>query len=190
MNGQAWHTNPGEQVAELAPDRFRRLSRIELPVCLHWNRIARWRGARSVFQIASRLGDGVFWYTLMAALLVYHDSSAIRPVLHMVVVGLLCTLIYKWLKEKTLRPRPYEVFPVICVAMAPLDRFSFPSGHTLHAVSFSLIACHYYPALIPWLVPFAILVAASRLALGLHYPSDVLAGGFIGGMVATLSLGL
>ena len=190
MNGQAWHTNPGEQVAELAPDRFRRLSRIELPVCLRWNRAARWRGVRCLFQIASRLGDGVFWYTLMAALLVHQGSSAIWPVLHMVAVGVLCTLIYKWLKDTTLRPRPYQAFSAIRVAMAPLDRFSFPSGHTLHAASFTLIACHYYPALIPFLVPFSLLVAASRLVLGLHYPSDVLAGAFIGGMVAALSLGL
>lgn len=190
MNEQAWHTNPGEQLAGLRPDRFHRLSRMELPICLRWNRAARWRSVRSLFQIASRLGDGVSWYTLMAALLVYHGSSAIRPVLHMIVVGALCTLIYKWLKDKTLRPRPYQALPAIRVAMAPLDRFSFPSGHTLHAVSFTLIACDYYPALIPWLVPFSVLVAASRLVLGLHYPSDVLAGALIGALVATLSLGL
>ena len=71
---------------------------------------------------------------------------------------------------------------------APLDRFSFPSGHTLHAVAFSLVAVHYYPGLIWLVLPFTALVAVSRLILGLHYPTDVLAGIALGGMVAMASL--
>jgi undecaprenyl-diphosphatase len=62
----------------------------------------------------------------------------------------------------------------------PLDRFSFPSGHTLHAVSFSTVALFYYPQLGWLLVPFTLLVAASRIVLGLHYPSDVLVASVIG----------
>ena len=64
--------------------------------------------------------------------------------------------------------------------IAPLDEFSFPSGHTLHAVSFTLIALAYFPMLAPLLVPFTLLVALSRIVLGLHYPSDVLAATVIG----------
>jgi membrane-associated phospholipid phosphatase len=59
--------------------------------------------------------------------------------------------------------------------VAPLDEFSFPSGHTLHAVSFTIVALAYYPWLAPLLVPFTAGVALSRVVLGLHYPSDVLA---------------
>src|SRR3546814_10187080 len=74
--------------------------------------------------------------------------------------------------------------------IAPLDEFSFPSGHTLHAVAFSLVAVAHYPAL-AWLVlPFAASVAASRVVLGLHYPSDVLAATAIGSALAGLSLWL
>ena len=91
----------------------------------------------------------------------------------MIVAGLAGTLIYKWLKGATERPRPYQACPTICCLTAPLDRFSFPSGHTLHAVVFSLVATAYYPAL-GWLVwPFTALVAASRLVLGLHYVMEV-----------------
>lgn len=66
----------------------------------------------------------------------------------------------------------------------PLDRFSFPSGHTLHAVCFTLVACAHYPGLLLLLVPFTLLVAASRLILGLHWLSDVIAGAGIGGLMA------
>jgi len=61
---------------------------------------------------------------------------------------------------------------------------SFPSGHTLHAVCFTTVICGHIPAS-GWLLgPFAALVALSRPVLGLHYPSDVLAGAALGGAIA------
>jgi undecaprenyl-diphosphatase len=60
--------------------------------------------------------------------------------------------------------------------MPPLDRYSFPSGPTLHAVAFIVIACSYIPWLAVLLVPFAAAVALSRVVLGLQYPSDVATG--------------
>ena len=74
--------------------------------------------------------------------------------------------------------------------IAPLDEFSFPSGHTLHAVSFSLIALAYFPVLMPILLPFTLLVALSRVVLGLHYPSDVIAATLIGCALGGASLWL
>lgn len=154
-----------------------KLNGVRLP---HWE--------LGVFRLASRLGDGVFWYALMATLLLIHGSAALDAVLHMVVAGLLGTAIYKWLKGATGRPRPYQACASIACLTAPLDRFSFPSGHTLHAVVFSAIATAYYPVL-GWIVwPFTILVAASRLVLGLHYPTDVAVGALLGGAVAALTL--
>lgn len=142
----------------------------------------------SLLRLASRLGDGVFWYALMLALVATYNWEAIPAVLHMIAAGLAGTLIYTWLKGATERPRPYQVCPSICCLTAPLDRFSFPSGHTLHAVAFSFVATAHYPAL-AWLVwPFTLLVAASRLVLGLHYVSDVLAGALLGAAVAGITL--
>ena len=137
--------------------------------------------------IASRLGNGVFWYTLIAAMIVLDGYRGVTAAVHMVLVGLAGTVVYKLLKAGTLRPRPYSVQPDITVCAAPLDQFSFPSGHTLHATAFTLVAVSYYPALWPLLAPFALLVAASRVVLGLHYPSDVLAGALIGAAFAVLS---
>lgn len=73
---------------------------------------------------------------------------------------------------------------------ASLDEFSFPSGHTLHAVAFSVIAIAWFPALTLPLLLFAMLVAMSRVVLGLHYPSDVLAGIALGAVLGGASLWL
>jgi undecaprenyl-diphosphatase len=142
------------------------------------------------FRVISRLGDGIFWYCLMLWLLAEYQSAALQPVFHMVTAGLVCTAMYKWLKRKTHRLRPFNKNQLINIGIAPLDQFSFPSGHTLHAVAFSVVALAYYPALAWILLPFTALVAISRLVLGLHYPSDVLAGVVIGAFISGISLSI
>ena len=72
----------------------------------------------------SRLGDGVFWYTLMTVLMFTQGAMGQHAALHMALTGLAATLVYKWLKGKTLRPRPYEVHQDIWLTGRPLDRFS------------------------------------------------------------------
>ncbi len=149
-------------------------------LCVRLNRTARYQPVRQGFQLISRLGNGVFWYALMGALLAIQGAAAVRAVAHMVIVGLVCTVIYKCLKAKTSRPRPYQVSQAVTCNAKPLDPFSFPSGHTLHAVAFTTVALAYYPRLSWLLIPFTFLIALSRMILGLHYPSDVLAGMVIG----------
>jgi undecaprenyl-diphosphatase len=158
--------------------------------CAGLNRAMRYRALVQPLRVASWLGDGVFWYGLMLALLLTHGQEAALPVLHMLAVGITCTLLYRVLKNKTLRPRPYEVHAQISAGAVPLDRFSFPSGHTLHAVAFTLVAAAYHPELAPLLVTMTLVIAASRVVLGLHYPSDVLAGGALGAFVALASFNL
>ena len=64
-----------------------------------------------------------------------------------------------------------------------LDKFSFPSGHTLHAVAFAVVFSWHFPLYGVALIPMVVLIAVSRVALGLHYPSDVAAGAAIGALV-------
>ncbi len=168
--------------------RLQRINRWDIELCLFFNRLNRNISARTLFHLISRLGDGVFWYMLMLALLLANPAESLPAVVHMLIVGLGCTALYKLIKGKTLRPRPFNVYPSIICNSQPLDQFSFPSGHTLHAVAFSIVAVAYFPALIWLVLPFTVLVALSRPILGLHYPSDVLAGALIGATLATFSL--
>jgi undecaprenyl-diphosphatase len=167
---------------------LQRINDFDVALCLLFNRQSRHLSIRSGFRLISRLGDGIFWYALMAILLVCYQAKALPAVLHMLATALIGTLIYKLIKAKTLRPRPFNVYPAIVCVGKTLDQFSFPSGHTLHAVSFSLIVVFYFPALIWLVLPFAVLVALSRPILGLHYPSDVLAGAALGALISLTSL--
>ena len=166
---------------------FERILRWDLQVCLRFNRICRRVSWRLLFRCVSVLGDGMAWYALMAFLLLRDRDAAVVPVLHLVGVGLVSTVVYKWLKKRTLRPRPYQAHAGIEHFAAPLDRFSFPSGHTLHAVAFTFVTLAYDPGLAWLLLPFTLLIALSRVVLGLHYPSDVLVGAVLGALLAVTS---
>lgn len=166
----------------------RRMPSREAHWCLLANRWGRRASVRGFFAAVSRLGDGVFWYVLMALIVLADGYAGLAASAHMAATGLAALLLYKGLKHWTRRPRPFASDPRIHPLVAPLDEFSFPSGHTLHAVSFSLVAIAHYPVLAWLLLPFTLCVAASRVVLGLHYPSDVFAAGVIGCLIAGGSL--
>ena len=96
--------------------------------------------------------------------------------------------IYKQLKHRLIRERPYINHRAISCGTAPLDRYSFPSGHTLHAVNFTILFHQLEPLLTTVTLPFAALVAASRVILGLHYPSDVVAGAALGAALGSIAV--
>lgn len=163
------------------------LARLDHAAAVGSNRINRLAWA-CVFAWVSRLGDGWFWYALGLALLVAQGQAAAPAVALMLAGGLVGSLLYTLVKRGIRRPRPCAVAPGLTLTVAPLDRFSFPSGHTLHAVLFSIIATAH-AGWLAWIVwPFTALVAASRLVLGLHYPSDVIAGAAIGALLAWVAL--
>jgi undecaprenyl-diphosphatase len=167
-----------------------RFDAAEYGLCRRLNRGASFALPRRVFQIASRLGDGLIWYALILVLPLMFGRAAVKPAIVMALTGALGVLVYALLKRVFVRERPFITHAAIDRGAAPLDRYSFPSGHTLHAVSFTWQACAHFPDLAWVLVPLAALIAGSRVVLGLHYPSDVLAGAAIGAALAELGTSL
>ncbi|MGH8200753.1 MAG: phosphatase PAP2 family protein [Steroidobacteraceae bacterium] len=169
---------------------FARVDAAEYRLCRRLNHGVTFPVARRIFQTASRLGDGIVWYALIVALPCVYGRQALRPAVVMAFTSVLGLLVYKVLKRAFVRERPFITHAAIDPAMAPLDRYSFPSGHTLHAVSFALQASLHFPQLAWVLIPLALTIAASRVVLGLHYPTDVLAGAVLGASLGALGLSL
>ena len=177
-------------MSERAIAFFRRVDAVEYRWCLQLNRSCRRPVIRSVFATVSRLGDGVFWYALTLLLPVAYGQAGLQPALRMAIVGVAGLAIYKYLKARLVRERPYISLAGVVPGTRALDRYSFPSGHTLHAVSFSTVAIASFPELSLLLVPFTGMIALSRVVLGLHYPTDVVAGAAIGATLAATVLAL
>ncbi|MNW39679.1 putative undecaprenyl-diphosphatase YbjG [compost metagenome] len=88
------------------------------------------------------------------------------------------------------RLRPYLTLPGTNTFRNPLTDHSFPSGHTTAIFSVTVPFMMTQPLLAIILAPIALLVAVSRIYLGLHYPSDTLAGAIIGSSVACATVAL
>lgn len=169
-------------------DCVERLLALDRACVVTLNRALVYRPCTLLARAISRLGNGELWGGLIVVLALLQDRLGPRCALHLAVAAGVGVVIYLVLKRRAGRPRPYVHLKDLHLCAAPLDEFSFPSGHTLHAVAFAIIATAYFPALGLLLVPFAVLTAVARVVLGLHYPSDVLVGAALGGSIAALSL--
>jgi membrane-associated phospholipid phosphatase len=122
--------------------------------------------------------------TILAVSLV-KKSRPLRIVFYkMVAVMVIAALMSTMLKSLISRERPFVTYPDI-VKLSEAGNSSFPSGHTLEgfavASAFSILIPKrklYIPVFI-----WASVVAYSRMALGVHYPSDVLGGMLIGSFI-------
>ena len=167
---------------------FRRADHFELSLCQRLNRMGHMRAIRLFFKGVSRLGDGVFWYSLALALPLLVGMEGLAKLGHITVAGLVCILVYSQHKNRLVRKRPFISFPDIHAHTAPLDKYSFPSGHTMNAVNFAVLFTWAYPPLAYIVIPFAFLVALSRVILGMHYPTDVVVGAALGIILSWTSL--
>jgi len=139
---------------------------------------------------ASRLGDGLLWVAIALTIPLLGGPQGVPCAIQMAGVGAVNLALYALLKRCIGRARPFVACAGIRACARALDQYSFPSGHTLHAVAFATLLSWHYPVFAVPLWIFAALVMASRVVLGLHYPSDVAVGAIIGAATATIALSI
>jgi undecaprenyl-diphosphatase len=150
----------------------------------HW-RAPRW--LRLWMIAATRGGDGWLWYGTGAMVALFGGRQRWAAVLSAVVAVSLGIMLFRKLKRAFGRRRPCAMEPHCWATLLPPDQFSFPSGHTITAFAVALSLGAFYPAMLPGLLFCAASVAASRILLGMHFLTDVLAGAAIGSAVGSVA---
>jgi undecaprenyl-diphosphatase len=150
-------------------------------------RVNRWYAPRWIrvwMLCATRGGDGWLWYAMGFILLVFGGEERLAAIGSAALAAGLGIALFLRLKKATGRRRPCAIEPHCWATLLPPDQFSFPSGHTITAFSVAVSLSLFYPELAPGLLFCALSVAASRVLLGMHFLSDVLAGAAIGTVLA------
>jgi undecaprenyl-diphosphatase len=134
------------------------------------------------------LGDGgAVWIAATMALLIPKKT---RKIGIMSALALLSSLLINnyLIKNLVQRPRPFVTFEELRIIIPTPSEYSFPSGHTASSFAAASVFYRHLPKKlgIPAIV-LAGLIGASRLYVGVHYPTDVLAGIITGILLSYLA---
>jgi len=142
-------------------------------------------------QLVTHLSTmGGIWVAFGLGMLIWGDADRRRwgMVLFLAILvewGLIDGL----LKPFFARPRPFvELGLVGWDRWISASSFSFPSGHAGVSFVSAVILGHVFSAQRMWFYGLASWVALSRVHLGVHYPSDILAGAFFGILVGLFAI--
>jgi undecaprenyl-diphosphatase len=140
-----------------------------------------------ISRYVSKSGDGLFYIVIAA--LAFWQKGIQSHLLHALVLAFIIERpLYFLLKNSCKRNRPEAALQGFSSFIKPSDQFSFPSGHTSAAFMVAVVLANFMPALLFFLFAWSTLVGFSRIALGVHFPTDIVVGALMGSSVGLLSL--
>lgn len=144
----------------------------------------------SLVRIISKSGDCYLQLLLPAAYCLMATASSYRFLLLTMSTFMLERCLYFTLKHTLCRRRPPQVIPDFQSIIQASDQFSFPSGHSMAAFTLAGLFTFYVGVIALPLYIWAAAVAISRVILGVHFPTDILAGAFLGTILVYIMVAL
>jgi undecaprenyl-diphosphatase len=154
-------------------------------------RVNHWRAPRWIrwwMMASTKCGDGWFWAFCGVAVLASHEPESYAALLAAALAAATGVVSFIVLKRLVGRPRPCALEPHCWATLLPPDQFSFPSGHSITAFAVAIPLSYYFPPAAPVLLAFATSIALSRIILGMHFLTDVIAGSILGSLLGYLAV--
>jgi undecaprenyl-diphosphatase len=149
-------------------------------------RLNRWRPPRWFRRwmiTATRAGDGWLWLAVAVVVLLAGGPQRFDAITVAGAAAMSGIAVFWALKRTARRTRPCAIERSCWAELLPPDQFSFPSGHSITAFACAVPLAFFYPVFAAWFFFCALSIAASRVILGLHFLSDVLAGCLLGAIL-------
>lgn len=137
--------------------------------------------ADRLLRLYTRLGDGYVWALIVILIVVFYDWAFLFGVLAQVLPSLVVSLGLYWLvKLSAKRRRPFDAIPEFRALVPPLDKYSFPSGHTMNNLAIAMTVLISVPAAGAVMILLPLTWGFLRVYFGVHWLSDVVGGFFLG----------
>ena len=139
-------------------------------------------------RLVSHSGDGWLYGFFGVSMLMLGDSHSILVLKAGLVAFLIELPCFMLLKAMIKRDRPFIRVSESSSVITPADKFSMPSGHTTAAFLMAALIGYFFGVFLLVVYCWAALIGLSRVVLGVHYPSDILAGAALGTSCAVLGI--
>lgn len=126
------------------------------------------------------LGGALFITVFIMSLIIFGSSQNKKIGLEALVALGLTQIVVQSLKRLLSRERPYKIIEHLNTFGIDLADYSFPSGHTTASFSLATTLALNMPKFSSLVYILAVIIAVSRIYLGVHYPTDVTAGLILG----------
>jgi len=139
------------------------------------------------------IGDGYIWALVITYFAVFDGYDKMFDIIKNVLpTAILSLIVYHIIKLTVRRKRPYDLLPDVKRKISPMDKYSFPSGHTMNNLTVSFGLIYFLQPIGSIFIIILILMPISwgilRIYYGIHWLSDVIAGIVLAGLCFGIGL--
>lgn len=165
--------------------------RADTSLCIKVNNLSGNKTLDRISYLISKIGDGPAYFLILFLMILIYKKPFFITYRDFILANLANLALYKILKVKIKRRRPFITIESINKIIPPPDEFSFPSGHSAAAAVFCYCTFFHFPAFVGYIMlGWMVLVGFSRVYNGVHYPGDVLMGYIMGSFWGKIILSL